>query len=270
MKRRVLVVGAWLLLATLAVGCQGQYSLNVTGSKQFSVMVGEKVTFSAQLCLTEMAACGDQSETLYDQYAASTCRWSVAPADDAKISSGGVFVATSPGRYTVAASRVVEGKGELDGETWVEVTEDEPTTSTDETDTTEETDTTAVQGSEPIKLFDNHNVLGVDGGGTAPSFKLSSTTRITELETYHYVEGGLPAAGTISLRGGDGKILGPFQATGSDGQGGVANAYWTIKPKDLVLPAGSYTVIDSDPATFSQNEDNGGVGMIRLWGVPQQ
>jgi len=125
-------------------------------------------------------------------------------------------------------------------------------------------------GSQPSQLFSNANTGGVSGGGTPPTFTLASTTKITELTTYHYVSGGGPAPGTISLRAQDGTIYGPFQATGGTGQGGVANATWTIKPEDLVLPAGSYTIIDSDPATFSQDGGSGGVGMVWLSGIPQQ
>ena len=97
---------------------------------------------------------------------------------------------------------------------------------------------------------------------------LKVTTKITVLQTYHYISGGLPAAGTIGLRGEDGTMYGPFQATGSDGQGGIANAYWTVNLDDLVLPAGSYTLIDSDPSTWSQNGESGGVGMSSVWGIP--
>lgn len=121
---------------------------------------------------------------------------------------------------------------------------------------------------EPRKLFDNGNIMAVFPGATAPTFILDVTTKITELQTYHYITGGLPGAGTIGLQGDDGTMYGPFQATGSDGQGGVANAYWTVTPDDLVLPAGSYTIIDSDPGTFSQNAESGGVGMVSVSGIP--
>lgn len=121
---------------------------------------------------------------------------------------------------------------------------------------------------EPQELFNNGNIGGVFPGGTAPTFVLDVTTKITEISTYHYIIGGLPAAGTISLQSDDGTMHGPFQAIGSEGQGGVANAYWTVKPDDLVLPAGSYIIIDSDPATFSQNAESGGVGMASVSGIP--
>ncbi|MHB8867621.1 MAG: DUF6777 domain-containing protein [Thermoleophilia bacterium] len=120
---------------------------------------------------------------------------------------------------------------------------------------------------EPQKLFDNGNIGGVMPGGTAPTFVLDVAARITELQNYHYIIGGLPGAGTIGLQSDDGTMYGPFQAVGSEGQGGVANAYWTVKPDDLVLPPGTYTIIDSDPGTFSQNAESGGVGMASVMGI---
>jgi hypothetical protein len=122
--------------------------------------------------------------------------------------------------------------------------------------------------AEPQELFSNGNIGGVSPGATAPTFVLDVTTKITTLQTYHYISGGLPGAGTIGLQAQDGTMYGPFQATGSPGQGDVANAYWTVNLDDLVLPAGSYTIIDSDPSTFSQNGESGGVGMASVWGIP--
>lgn len=41
-----------------------------------------------------------------------------------------------------------------------------------------------------------------------------------------------------------------------------------VKP-DRVIPAGVYTVIDSDPTTWSQNEETGGRGMSWGYGIPR-
>ena len=160
------------------------------------------------------------------------------------------------------------------GETFVRpagTTGDQDTSNEAETSTTSTSTTLSSGGVKPVELFNNGNTGGISGGGgTPPIFELTVATQITELTTYHYVAGGLPAAGTISLKGKDGTLYGPFQATGAEGQGGVANAVWTIKPKNLILPAGSYTIIDSDPASFSQNAGSHGVGMAWLSGIPQQ
>lgn len=125
-------------------------------------------------------------------------------------------------------------------------------------------------GGEPVVLFDNGNIGGVQPGATPPSFELTTTTRITKIVTYHYVLGGLPGAGLIGLQGEDGEMYGPYDAVGSVGQGDVANAYWTVTPDDLVLPPGRYTVFDSDLSTYSQNAESGGVGMTQIYGIPLQ
>jgi hypothetical protein len=43
----------------------------------------------------------------------------------------------------------------------------------------------------------------------------------------------------------------------------VANAYWVVKP-NVVIPPGTYTVVDSDPGTWAQNSETLGKGMA--WG----
>jgi hypothetical protein len=71
---------------------------------------------------------------------------------------------------------------------------------------------------------------------------------------YHYFNGGaLP--GTISLKHSDGTIYGPWQTWGLVGQGGVTNAYWAFYPL-VKIKAGTYTVIDSDPSTWSHNSES--------------
>jgi hypothetical protein len=125
--------------------------------------------------------------------------------------------------------------------------------------------------AEPVLLFDNGNIGGVSPGATAPSIELSTPTRITKIVTYHYIyPGGLPAAGLIGMLGEDGEMYGPYNAAGTPGQGDIANAYWSIEPEDMVLPAGRYTLFDSDLSTFSQNAESGGVGMTQIWGIPLQ
>ena len=55
-----------------------------------------------------------------------------------------------------------------------------------------------------------------------------------------------------------------WQASGITTQGGVPNAYWTVNP-GIVIPAGTYTVIDSDQDTWAQNDETGGAGIA--WGM---
>jgi hypothetical protein len=107
--------------------------------------------------------------------------------------------------------------------------------------------------------------LGVAyNGATSPTmFTVSDAWQVTELGTYHWNNGQGVSPGTISLRGSDGTVYGPWQATGLPGQGGVPNANWVVYPDIMILP-GTYTVIDSSNSTWSQNSETGGRGMA--WG----
>ncbi len=118
------------------------------------------------------------------------------------------------------------------------------------------------------KIFDNGNIYGVTNGPGSPTkFTLTQPTFITRIENYHYFNNGrLP--GTITLVNSKGDQFGPWYATGTTGQGGVQNAYWVVRP-NRILPAGTYTVIDSDPATWSTNPQSGNKGFTSVWGRVQ-
>lgn len=117
------------------------------------------------------------------------------------------------------------------------------------------------------KIFDNGNIGGVSNGPTQPTtFTLSKATYITRIENYHYYNGG-KKPGTIAVKHSNGQVYGPWQAYGLIGQGGVQNATWVVQPK-MQLPAGTYTVIDSDPSTWSQNGQSKGCGFTVVW-VPK-
>jgi hypothetical protein len=114
-------------------------------------------------------------------------------------------------------------------------------------------------------LFSVESIQGVSNGPTAPTvFSLAGPALITSIMTYHYFNHGAQP-GTIGLRAADGKMYGPWHTTGSDGQGGVANANWTARPR-TVIPAGQYTVVDSDPSTWSWAADTGGKGITFIKG----
>jgi hypothetical protein len=88
---------------------------------------------------------------------------------------------------------------------------------------------------------------------------------VTFIYTYHYFNNGkLP--GTIALRHSDGTVYGPWQSEGAIGQGGVRNAYWFVRP-NVEIKAGSYTVVDSDKATWSQNSGSAGAGFVEIRGI---
>lgn len=115
-------------------------------------------------------------------------------------------------------------------------------------------------------LFNNGNIDGVQNGGKSPSFKVEKTILLTSVKTYHWNdEKGTASPGEISLKDAKGKSYGPWKTSGIEGQGGVANAYWEAKP-NIVIEAGTYTITDTDPATFSQNAGTKGLGMVWVSG----
>jgi hypothetical protein len=113
------------------------------------------------------------------------------------------------------------------------------------------------------QLFSNNNAYAVANGPTqAAVFQVDAPTHISKITTYHWNNGrGTRGAGTIALRSSTGELYGPWQAAGQPGQGGVPNAYWVASP-EVTLPPGTYTVIDSSPATWAHNAGSGGAGMV--------
>ena len=124
-----------------------------------------------------------------------------------------------------------------------------------------------------VKLFDNWNVGGVLGGGTAASFSTKGKSYcVVSIDTYHWNKGHGKAPGTIGLHtiaglGGSGNTFGPWLAKGSAGVGGVANADWTaaVPAGQLAVINGSYSCKDSDPASWAQNSTSGGRGFCKVY-----
>jgi len=123
---------------------------------------------------------------------------------------------------------------------------------------------TSTQASTTI--FDNGNAGGVQNHPThATVFTLNRPTRITLIQDYHWNGGHGASPGTISLQSG-GRTIGTWRASGTKGQGG-GFVYWVCNP-NVVLQPGTYTVVDSDPATWSQNSGSGGSGITHIEGSP--
>jgi sulfatase modifying factor 1 len=115
-------------------------------------------------------------------------------------------------------------------------------------------------------IFDNGNIGGVSSNPTKETtFSINESYVITSIRTYHWngAKGSTP--GTIALRGSDNKTYGPWKASGLDGQSGVQNAYWIVYPS-VTIPAGNYTVIDSDPNTLAWNDLSDGQGFVQIIG----
>jgi len=117
-------------------------------------------------------------------------------------------------------------------------------------------------------IFTNGNTGGVSNNPSrATMFTLREPHVITLITNYHWNNGRGATPGTIALRGSDGRTYGPWRTSGSPGQGGVPNANWNAVP-NVTLPAGNYTVVDSDPASWAQNSGSQGCGHTRVEGYP--
>ncbi len=140
-----------------------------------------------------------------------------------------------------------------------------PTTTSSST-TTSTTEAPPDPGTGELGLAVN-NDLGVQNGGTSPSWIVKKPLRVTKIQTYHWNDAHGAGPGTIGLRGADGTAYGPWQAEGVPGMNDVPNAYWVVNPNQVVEP-GVYKVIDSDPATWSQNSESQGLGFTFIFAEP--
>jgi hypothetical protein len=124
------------------------------------------------------------------------------------------------------------------------------------------------QATPAANIFYNGNISGVYNQPTAPTvFATTACNYVSRIVTYHWNDGSGKTPGTIAFHEAGGATYGPWQASGTPGQGGVVDAYWNAYPS-IVLPAGTYTFVDSDPATWSQNTGTSGTGMGWVEGVP--
>jgi|WetSurMetagenome_2_1015567.scaffolds.fasta_scaffold14000_7 hypothetical protein len=113
-------------------------------------------------------------------------------------------------------------------------------------------------------VLNNNNGVGVSSGPKAnTTFNITVGYNITLIQTYHYNGAQGKPAGTISLKNNtDGRQYGPWTATQ------VSKFYWVVKPQAKIAP-GTYTVIDSDPASWSYNAQSGNAGFVIINGMPR-
>lgn len=128
-------------------------------------------------------------------------------------------------------------------------------------------------GMQPLPAVPESVIVQSGAGGrvtpgvTQPTtFQFDVPTMVTQVMTYHY--GARKPPGMIAIQHEDGTLYGPWQAAGAVGQGNVPNAYWYVQP-NVVFKPGCYTVIDSDPATWTHEDSTNGAGIIVIWGRPQ-
>jgi hypothetical protein len=125
---------------------------------------------------------------------------------------------------------------------------------------------TSTQKSQSVEILNTMNINAVYNGPTrSTTFVTDRPVLVTHILTYHWNNARGKAPGTIGLRSESGKMYGPWGAKGSPGQGGVPDANWEVFP-NVAIPVGTYTVIDSDPATWAQNSASGGRGMCFVKG----
>jgi parallel beta-helix repeat protein len=129
-----------------------------------------------------------------------------------------------------------------------------------------------VSGESSGLLYDNFNTAVVTQSSAGPpnptTFVLTAPVTITQVVTYHWNNATGATPGTIGLQQLNGPLFGPYAAVGQLGQNNVANAAWAASP-NVTLPPGTYTVVDSDPTTWSFNTGvggSGGEGFVRVWG----
>ncbi|MDZ4835151.1 MAG: caspase family protein [Candidatus Melainabacteria bacterium] len=120
----------------------------------------------------------------------------------------------------------------------------------------------------PKTVLNNGNIYKVYNQPTRnTSFTLDGPALLTYIYTYHWNDARGMNPGTISLRHRDGTLYGPWQSAGKPGQGNVRNAYWECEPM-AELKGGLYTLIDSHPQSWAQNEGTNGAGFARVKVVP--
>jgi len=124
-----------------------------------------------------------------------------------------------------------------------------------------------------VLLFDSSNDQGTLNGPTRPAeFETTRSFHITSIWTYHWNDefGALP--GSIGLRDANSVLFGPWEAN-ENGPGRQRD--WLCKP-NIILPPGRYTIVDSEPSTWSWNPRNqagvgsDGVGMSKVRGIPAE
>lgn len=120
----------------------------------------------------------------------------------------------------------------------------------------------------PFTIFDNWNTAAASNGGTSPTFSTEIPACLTRIDTYHWNNGTGATPGQISIATPTGTPVGTWDAVGSTGSG-VPNANWTatVGTTAPTVLNGRYTCVDSQPATWSQNDSSGGLGFCRVTGI---
>ncbi len=134
-------------------------------------------------------------------------------------------------------------------------------------------------------ILDSFNTYAVRNGSTLTvngqplrvmSFSFDSRIcHVQAITTYHWNYGQGQTPGTISLYQYDsrsdsrlnvnGRLVGQWQASGRSGSG-AGNVLWDVFPDVYIYP-GYYAIVDSDPDTWSSNDESDGMYFTQLRGV---
>ena len=109
-------------------------------------------------------------------------------------------------------------------------------------------------------VYNSYNNCTALSEARATVVVLAHPAHITGIADYHYNEGLPVSPGTIGLRAPNGHLFGPYAAVQQPG------AFDWVATVNLTVPAGTYTVVDSNPFTWSQNSASGGRGFTRVFG----
>jgi hypothetical protein len=118
------------------------------------------------------------------------------------------------------------------------------------------------QPAQPYWVFNSYNNCGALNGAKSPLVKLAKPAHITQFADYHFNHGISVKPGTIGLMAANGHVFGPYPAKQ---QAGTWD--WVTAAVSVTVPAGTYSIVDSDPATWSQNSFSGGRGFTRVFGA---
>jgi hypothetical protein len=125
--------------------------------------------------------------------------------------------------------------------------------------------------AEPVVVFESGNKEDVtqrpQGPPAAAAFTTTGPYFLTHVYTYHWNGGNGSAPGRVRLRRADGEEFGPWEVGATSGHNSAQNVNWVAQPR-ITLPAGSYTVVDSEPSTWSFNATSKNRGFAIIKGLP--
>ena len=119
------------------------------------------------------------------------------------------------------------------------------------------------------RVFSQSVCGGVSNDPPNPTiFTIDEPRTITKIGTYHWNQATGDTPGTIGLKDSNGKVYGPWRALGEPGQGGVPDAYWIVSlSPEVELPPGTYSIMDSSPATWSYSSESDNAGIATVIGL---